>query len=221
MSLPVASAKFVASTSSERRNLAQAGRRFHGALEAFGFAGLAIFEIWFAVNSAPWAVALPVVLMVWSWRRYSRSYASLGLRLQDFGRSFPDWWPLWISSTICVALLGGDRLFAPHVLRRASAYFLWCALQQLALQSMAYLPLRKSFSSLRAALLTGILFAAAHAPNPVLMPATLAWGAVAALLFERRRSVWGLALMQTLLSSLLLWLTPYRLNHGFRIGPFY
>jgi len=86
---------------------------------------------------------------------------------------------------------------------------------------MIYLPLRESMPKPRAAFVTGLIFALVHWPNPVLVAGTFVWGAASALLFERRRSIWALALLQVPLSSLLLVLTPHSLNHGFRIGPFY
>jgi hypothetical protein len=84
------------------------------------------------------------------------------------------------------------------------------------------MPLRKNLRSLAlAAGLAGLAFAAAHAPNPILLPATFVWGIASSLLFERCRTVWGLALMQVMLASMLLWTTPAEMNHGFRIGPYY
>lgn len=86
---------------------------------------------------------------------------------------------------------------------------------------MIYLPLRESVSKGRAAFLTGIIFAAVHWPNPVLVAGTFGWGVASALLFERWRSIWALGLAQVPLSSLLLAVTPGSWNHGFHIGPFY
>jgi membrane protease YdiL (CAAX protease family) len=112
-------------------------------------------------------------------------------------------------------------MFSWNSLRGALLYFLWSCLQQLTLQSMIYLPLRTALPPIKAAFFTGLIFAVVHAPNPVLVVGTLIWGMAAPLLFERWRSIWALGLAQVALSSLLLQLTPYRLNHGFRIGPFY
>ena len=69
--------------------------------------------------------------------------------------------------------------------------------------------------------LTGVLFGVTHVPNPVLMPATLVWGVVAARMFEHRPALIPIAMLQTLLSALLLWLTPADWSHQFRIGPGY
>ena len=60
-----------------------------------------------------------------------------------------------------------------------------------------------------------------HFPNPILVPATFVWGVASSLLFERCRTVWGLALLQTMLASTLFWITPLELNRNFQIGPYY
>ncbi|HVV46004.1 MAG TPA: CPBP family intramembrane glutamic endopeptidase [Bryobacteraceae bacterium] len=121
---------------------------------------------------------------------------------------------------VCAALIAaviGKRFLTLDMLHHTLNDFLWSCLHQLALQSMVYLPLREVWPRAPAALLTGLCFAAVHVPNPVLLPGTFVWGAVAALLFERRRSIWALGIAQALLSAL----TPVSLNRGFHVGPFY
>jgi membrane protease YdiL (CAAX protease family) len=76
-------------------------------------------------------------------------------------------------------------------------------------------------ASWSASVLAGVLFGATHVPNPVLVPATLLWGAVSARMFEHRPAIVPIALLQTLLSALLLWLTPADWSHQFRVGPGY
>ena len=116
-------------------------------------------------------------------------------------------------------LLKGDPL---KLLFRGAVYFAWCVVQQLLLQNMIYRRVRSALGATPgAALLSGVLFAAAHLPNPVLVPATLVWGTIAARLFEWRPSIIAIALLQTLLSSLLFWLTPVAWHHQFRVGPGY
>ena len=88
------------------------------------------------------------------------------------------------------------------------------------LQNMIYRRLRAGFGATWGTwVVAGALFALAHLPNPVLVPATLVWGAVSARLFERWSSVIAIALLQTLLSGLLYWMAPLRLSHEFRVGP--
>lgn len=147
---------------------------------------------------------------------------TLGLNWRQFTDSWRKWGVLWFPAVISFVLLGGHRLLQARSLTDGAAYFAWSAIQQLVYQSMTYLPLRKSLKSRRrAAMLAGVAFALAHAPNPVLVPATLVWGAAASILYEQCRSIWGLALLQTLLSSMLLWLAPPQLSRSFRIGPYY
>jgi hypothetical protein len=164
-------------------------------------------------------LAIPILF---SWRVHGRSARSLGFSPQAFYLSLSRWRVLWILSTLLLLLLGWRILYNPHTLEHGVAYFVWCAAQQIVLQSMIYLPLRQAFQRpWPAVLLAAFAFSIIHAPNPVLLPATFVWGAVSCVLFERLPSIWGLALLQVILSSLLLWLTPHSLNHGFRIGPIY
>jgi hypothetical protein len=162
-------------------------------------------------------LAIPVVL---SWRAHHRSSYELGLDLRAFYLSFARWRTLWIVSIALLVLLGWRVLFELQTLERGTLYFVWCATQQLVLQSMIYLPLLDAFQRRGArSFSSGARILRHHARNPVLVPATFAWGAVPCFLFDRLPAVWGLALLQGMVSSLLVWLTPYTLNHGFRIGP--
>ncbi len=192
-----------------------------GPLEAFAFTALVVFDIWFLARRAPLPAAIPVPVMFWSWRRHSRTQATLGLSLHDFRAALREWWPLWMVCAALIAAVIGKRFLTLDMLHHTLNDFLWSCLQQLALQSMVYLPLREVWPRTLAALLTGLCFAAVHVPNPVLVPGTFVWGAVAALLFERRRSIWALGIAQALLSALLMALTPVSLNRGFHVGPFY
>jgi len=100
------------------------------------------------------------------------------------------------------------------------AYLSWCLLQQVLLQHLIYLRVRSTLGpTWTASILTGALFAIAHLPNPVLVPATFVWGIVSTRIFERHTSIIVLGVAQTLLSGMLLWLTPLALNHRFRVGP--
>ena len=87
---------------------------------------------------------------------------------------------------------------------------------------MAYRRLRDGLgASWKTSGIAGAMFAAAHIPNPILVPATFLWGTVSTRLFEARPSVPVLGLTQALLSAMLYVITPVALNGQFRVGPGY
>jgi len=190
-------------------------------LSAAIFAATEIY-IWLAAAGARWTIVFPIALLLLLWRKQSQSAASLGLRFTTFVQSFRQWYALWIPSVALFLFLGRHILFHRNVVVRGCVYFVWCALQQALYQSVIWGVVRKSVNRRwPAAILAGLLFALLHAPNPVLMLGTLLWGIASSLLFENCRTVIGLALLQVMFSSMLLWETSYPLNRGFRTGPAY
>lgn len=193
-----------------------------GVAEAAAFFAAVLVYLWVLVIPWPWTGVLLLAAVAVSWRRRSLTARELGLGRRALMSCWRSWAPLWILSAGLVLAQGSGRLFHLRTLTDGAAYFAWSALQQVVYQSMTYLPLRDSLESRRwAAALAGLGFAAVHAPNPILLPATFVWGTLSSLLFERCRSVWGLALLQTMLSSVLLWVAPPELSRSFRIGPYY
>lgn len=190
--------------------------------EAAAFFVAVLAYLWLLVIPLPWTGLLLLAAVALSWRRRSLTVQELGLSRRALSSCWRSWAPLWILSAALVLALGCGRLFQLRTVSDGAAYFAWSALQQVVYQSMTYLPLRDSLASRRrAAALAGLAFAAVHAPNPILVPATFVWGTLSSLLFERCRSVWGLALLQTMLSSVLLWVAPPELSRSFRVGPYY
>jgi hypothetical protein len=101
-------------------------------------------------------------------------------------------------------------------------YFAFCLLQQVALNSF----LMNRLLSLTqrqglAALCAGTIFAAAHWPNPVLVPTTLLGGALMAWLFARERNILPLTVGQSVIGSLVWWAFPVEWHQGLRVGPGY
>ncbi len=191
-------------------------------LEALVFFCAVLAYLWFLVIPFPWTGLALLIAVALSWRRRSLGPAALGLHWSDFLHSFRAWGALWVLTVLLFVVLGYRTLWRWGTLQHGAIYFVWSAAQQVVFMSMTYLPLRRKLSSLTlAAALAGLAFALVHAPNPILVPATFLWAAVACGLFERCRSVWGLALLQTMLSSMLLWVTPPALHRNFRIGPYY
>jgi hypothetical protein len=187
--------------------------------EALAFTAVVLIDIWFLHARSWWGDALPMAFAVVSFVVH-REFPVVGWG--ELGKALRAWWIVLLIGTTAVIV---GLLFKSHpltLLFRGIVYFAWCVVQQLLLQNMIYRRVRGARgTTAKAALLTGVLFAAAHIPNPVLVPATLVWGTIAARLFERRPSIIAIALLQTLLSSLLLWLTPVAWNHQFRVGPGY
>ena len=102
------------------------------------------------------------------------------------------------------------------------SYFAFCVLQQVGLNSFLMNRLLGAFGRpLPAALLAGVLFAALHWPNPVLVPLTFVGGSVMAWLFARHRNILPLALGQAILGALVWWGFPMAWHHSMRVGPGY
>ena len=101
-------------------------------------------------------------------------------------------------------------------------YGSWCVFQQYLLQSyfhtrlMSIVP-NRHFSSL----LVGVMFGAAHIPNPILMVATTLGGFMLAEMFARCRNIWPLALAQTVAGAVIAAVSPAALIHNMRVGPGY
>jgi len=193
-----------------------------GVAEVCAFLGAVLAYLWFLVIPLPWAGVVLLAAVGFSWRRRALRVTALGLGWREFIASFAAWRWLWIVCTLLFVALGYRFVFRWSALEGGLIYLAWSVAQQVVYQSMTYMPLRLHLRRVApAAGLAGLAFALVHAPNPVLLPATLVWGAASSLLFERCRSVWGLALLQVMLSSVLMWVTPPALHHGFRIGPYY
>jgi hypothetical protein len=106
--------------------------------------------------------------------------------------------------------------------QRLWTYFAFCLLQQVALNSLVH---NRMLSLIRnewlAAVLTGLIFAACHWPNPVLVPLTLIGGTVMAWMFGRVRNIIPLAIGQAILGSIVWWAFPLAWHHHLRVGPGY
>jgi hypothetical protein len=107
-------------------------------------------------------------------------------------------------------------------LHRLWGYFAFCVLQQVALNSLVHnrmMSLVKNESA--SATLTGVIFAACHWPNPVLVPLTFIGGTAMAWLFGRHRNIIPLAIGQAILGSIIFGAFPMAWHHHLRVGPGY
>ena len=202
--------------------------RYLALLDVVGISLLVPLFIWRLQFSVPRSWLVFPVWIALSFLLHGDTPRTLGCRADNL-------WPAFRQATaalliLAAALLGtgailGTITAAPAYLfswRRQGLYLAFCLLQQVALQSflnnrlLALIPHRAASS-----LLAGAIFAAAHWPNPVLVPVTFAGGTVLAWLFARERNVIPLAIAQALLGSLLWICFPVEWHHRMRVGPAY
>jgi len=165
----------------------------------------------------PIALLAPLALTLW--RRPSRE--ELGTSGRQFLRSL---WILPASIALAaVSALLAQRFGTFHALfqpdfEHVGGYVLWTIYQQFLLQDFFMPRLTRVLNQESAIALGGVLFAAAHLPNPTLTLATLAWGVVSCWLFRRYRSLWVLGLAQGLLGLGFAICVPNAMHHHMRVG---
>ncbi len=191
--------------------------------------GLPIFIllfIWRLQFTTTWAWVGFVIWMLASFAIHRDTPTTLGWRADNL-------WPATKRTAVAFAitaaalLVTGIVLRAPwhipaHLLKwdRLWSYFTFCVLQQVALNSLITNRMLSLVSrSWLAAVLSGVIFAACHWPNPVLVPLTFVGGTVMAWLFATERNILPLAIMQALLGTIAWWAFPLAWHHHLRVGP--
>jgi membrane protease YdiL (CAAX protease family) len=201
------------------------------ALSVFDVTALPVFIAWFIWRgqfSAPLSwLAFPVWLVA-SFLLHRDNPKTLGMRADNL-------WPAIKQAVIVYGVFAIALLITGIALRRGLylppnyrsfgrlwAYFAFCLLQQVALNSLLTNRLVSSISRRwLASIIAGAIFAALHWPNPVLVPLTLVGGATMAWMFARVRNILPLAAGQALLGSLAWWAFPITWHHMLRVGPGY
>lgn len=152
----------------------------------------------------------------------------LGLTLSELRPNAEKILPLALAIYLPLVLYGfGRHLLVPLVPGKPSfvwftAYFSWCAVQQYLTQSYFHRRLMGVIENPhRRSLVVGLMFGAAHIPNPILMVATTLAGFVFAEVFARHRNIWPLALAQAVGGFLIAAISPPSLMHNMRVGPGY
>lgn len=191
------------------------------------FGGIMLY-IWRWQHSAPLAWIPLLVLVLVSHSLHRDTLRDLGLAATGMRASAQ--WVLPLAVLLYVPMLVYG--FLHHRLTLISptwqapvsllGYGIWCAFQQYLTQSYfnnrLMLVIRNRHVS---SILTGILFGAAHIPNPILMVATLVAGFVFAEVFARHRNIWPLAFAQAVGGLLLAAVSPAAIIHHMRVGPSY
>src|ERR1700751_3996500 len=135
-------------------------------------------------------------------------------------------WVIPAAALISGAMLFGGHLAGtlhPYVVNRrffaaALGYLFWALQQEFMLQSFFFNRLERALGSGKAVWIAAGLFALAHVPNPVLVPATLLGGLVFCKLFQHYRNIYTLVLAQTILGICLAAAVPNTVHHHMRVG---
>jgi len=190
-----------------------------------------VFILWFIWRlqfTALWTWVFFVFWLVASFLLHRDTPKTLGWRVDNLLQATKQAgvvFGLMAGGLIVVGLLLGAYRHPPVAQvswRRLENYFAFCMLQQVALNSLLQ---NRMISLVRnqwaASTVTGLIFAACHWPNPVLVPLTLLGGAAMAWMFGRVRNIIPLVFGQVLLGMLVSWAFPMAWHHHLRVGPGY
>jgi hypothetical protein len=185
-----------------------------------------LWFIWQLQFTARWTWMIFVGWLIASFLLHRDTAKTLGWRADNLWaatkQALAIFVPMAAALVVAGLFLGAPRQLPPFSLASIGGYFAFCVLQQVALNSLVH---NRMLSLLQnewvAAALTGVIFAACHWPNPVLVPLTFVGGAVMAWMFGRARNIIPLAIGQTLLGVLVAWAFPIAWHHHMRVGPGY
>ena len=203
------------------------GRKWY-LVEALGLAALVGMYIWKWQMVSPRSWWIVAAWMVLSGALRRDTPKTLGWRADNLWPATRKAVPFFAVAVLAVCgagiFLGMLQRLPAHLIepRRFAGYLAFCLLQQVALNSFLTNRLLSYFQKpWHAAVLAGVLFAALHWPNPVLVPLTLMGGVAMACLFAGERNILPLALGQAVLGALVWWAFPLAWHHSMRVGPGY
>jgi hypothetical protein len=195
-------------------------------VEAFAFTAFVAWFIWQLQDASKYSwIVFPIWLIAsFAWNKDTPQ--SLGWRLDNLGsatkRASAVFLPCAFAIVVTGFLLGGAHHPFLHLLvpRRFFGYMFFCLLQQVGLNSLVTNRLLASIDNpLRVSLISGLLFALLHWPNPVLVPVTLIGGVLMSWLFAKERNILPLTVWQGILGTLVWWAFPVAWHHAMRVGP--
>jgi membrane protease YdiL (CAAX protease family) len=122
---------------------------------------------------------------------------------------------------LLIGRLGGSLhgLSDEALSRRIPAYFPWAFAQQFAAQCFFFRRLETlGGNGFAAVVLTSLLFAGTHLPNPVLVPATLLAEFLWTLAYRRYRNLYAISIAHALLAVAVTVAVPESWHHHMRVG---
>jgi hypothetical protein len=197
-------------------------------LEALAFPAFVWLYIWRWQEASPktWLIFPVWLLLSFALRRDTPK--TIGWRADNLPQATRRAAPVFLLLFLILGLtgiaLGALHRTPIHFIapKRFVGYFAFCLLQQIALQSLTMNRLLASVRSAEiASFAGGLLFAALHWPNPVLVPLTFVGGTIMCWLFAHDRNILPLVLGQAILGGLVWWAFPLAWHHSMRVGPGY
>jgi len=203
-------------------------KRFLTGLEVTAFFASILLYIWHWQRTAPHVWILLLTLMVATHFLHHDTLRNLGLGRRELRSNaqvaLPLMLALFVPLVVYGFVVGRLKLLVPDLrgFEYLAGYGFWCACQQYLTQSYFH---NRLMSVIRnphlCALMVGVMFGAAHIPNPVLMAVTTVAGFIFSEVFARHRNIWPLAFAQAVGGILVAAITPPWLIHNMRVGPGY
>ena len=161
--------------------------------------------------------------ITWQLRSATSTLRTLGLDLRCLLRGT---WLMATTLAIAVAILATSyfsgslhRLWGlHHPLYAIAAYAVWAFIQEFMLQCFCMRMLRALVSRISALLLSGVVFAVAHLPNPSLTFVTFFAGVGFTAIYTRKRNLYLVAAMHAVLGLTLSVSAPDTWFHQLRVG---
>ena len=193
------------------------------AVELAAMFALVMAFIWFVHVSAPGLIVVPLALVIGSWVARRDTLRTVGLHPADFDET-GDLGMMTAVAVAAMALAAG--LVNPEFTRQGQSvvdlgkgvlkYYGWALFQQLFLLGYFANRLHRAWPRpVLTAVVAGLLFSVTHIPNPVLMAATFAGGALGAWFFLRSRNLYPLALAHAVLAVAI----RYLFESSMKVGP--
>jgi CAAX prenyl protease-like protein len=197
------------------------------ALEAGTVFFLLLSYIWYFQSRVHWSWMILLALVLLSHAVRGETPSGLGLRRGGFAECARR----FTIPVLIIAAIGAVAGFALDTVRDVAAwrvggvllgYCWWALFQQYLLNGYFANRLSASFDAkyqYLVAPMAGAMFAAAHAPNMLLMSVTLVGGTMAAAAYQRHKNLFFLAFAHALIGTMIWFAVPDTVSHHLRVGP--
>jgi len=185
--------------------------------------GLVLLALWTPRPVQIWLSLVVLAWILWAIVTSKHDAHTLGFRPSGLQSLWPAGVAL-VSAAIAVWIAARMHTLHPFLANTPSGarflgYMLWAFLQQFLLQDFFLLRLVRLLPTKATAVIAAaVLFAFAHVPNPLLIVATLIWGAAACALFLRYRDLSSLGIAHGIFGICLAITVPSAVHHQMHVG---